>query len=103
MKKVFRLRSILPSEKNASMPKYKIIISHSAQKQLDKLSDHTAEPILSAIAALADNPRPHGSKKLKNRSGYRIRKGDYRVIYDIIDRVLVVDVIAVGHRKDIYD
>ena len=85
------------------MPKYKIVISDSAQKQLDKLSDHIAEPILSAISTLADNPRPHGSKKLKNRPGYRIRKGNYRIIYNIFDRVLLVDIITIGHRKDVYD
>ena len=85
------------------MPKYTVVVTKSAQKQLDKLSDHIAHPILSAISDLANNPRPHGCKKLKGRSSYRIRKGDYRIIYDIFDLVLVVDVIAIGHRKNIYD
>jgi mRNA interferase RelE/StbE len=49
------------------------------------------------------NPRPHGCKKLKGREGYRIRVGNYRIIYDIFDRELIVDVIAVGDRKDIYE
>jgi mRNA interferase RelE/StbE len=85
------------------MAKYQISISKTAQKQLDKLSDTIADPILDAIATLAANPRPSGVKKLKGRDGYRIRKGDYRIIYDIHDYVLIVDVIAIGHRKDIYE
>lgn len=85
------------------MSKYTIVISRSAQKQLDKLSDHIAAPLLSAISGLADNPRPHGYKKLKGRPGYRIRKGSYRIIYDIMDHLLLVDIIAVGDRKDIYE
>lgn len=82
---------------------YQIQIRKSAQKQLDKLSDDIAENLLDAIEELAVNPRPSGCKKLKGRSGYRIRKDDYRIIYDIYDDVLIVDVIAAGHRKEIYD
>ena len=82
---------------------YQIQIRKSAQRQLDKLSDDIAENLLDAIEELAVNPRPSGCKKLKGRSGYRIRKGDYRIIYDIYDDVLIVDVIAAGHRKEIYD
>lgn len=73
------------------------------QKQLDKLSDTIAEPILEAISNLEENPRPAGNKKLRGRDGYRIRIGNYRVIYDIYDKELIVDVIAIGHRKDIYE
>jgi mRNA interferase RelE/StbE len=70
---------------------------------LDKLSDDIADELLDAIESLAANPRPSGCKKLKGREGYRIRKGDYRIIYNIIDNVLTVDIIAVGHRREIYD
>jgi mRNA interferase RelE/StbE len=55
------------------------------------------------MEALSDDPRPSGCKKLKGRNAYRVRKGDYRIIYEILDSVLVIDVIAVGHRRDIYD
>lgn len=79
------------------------LYSKRAQKQLDKLSDAVAEPIFHAIGMLGDNPRPHGCKKLKGRNGYRIRIGDYRVIYEIFDSTLLVDVIDLGHRKDIYE
>jgi mRNA interferase RelE/StbE len=84
------------------MPNYTVVLSKKAQKQLDKLSDFIAEPIFEAISNLEENPRPAGNKKLKGRDGYRIRIGNYRVIYDIFDTQLIVDVIAVGHRKDIY-
>jgi len=82
---------------------YKIDFSKKAQKKLDKLSDFTADPILFAIGSLSRNPRPKGFKKLKRRKGYRIRVGDYRVIYEIIDDILLIDVIDLGHRKNIYE
>lgn len=85
------------------MPNYTVVLSKTAQKQLDKLSDTIAEPILEAIAGLAENPRPQGYRKLKGRDGYRIRTGDYRIIYDILDTELIVDIITLGHRKDIYE
>ncbi len=56
-----------------------------------------------AIYGFAENPRPFGYRKLKGKKGYRIRVGDYRIIYTIQDNVLVVEVVALGHRKDIYD
>ena len=85
------------------MTTYTIVLSKKAQKQLDKLSDTIAEPILEAIGFLENNPRPNGCKKLKGREGYRIRIGDYRVIYEVFDSNLIVDVITLGHRKDIYE
>jgi mRNA interferase RelE/StbE len=85
------------------MPNYIAVLSKKAQKQLDKLSDSIAEPILEAIAQLEENPRPQGYKKLKGRDGYRIRTGNYRIIYNIIDTELIVDIITLGHRKDIYE
>ena len=85
------------------MPDYIVVLSKKAQKQLDKLSDKIAEPILEAIASLAENPRPQGYKKLKGREGYRIRIGNYRVIYNIFEKELIVDVITLGNRRDIYE
>lgn len=84
------------------MTKYTAVLSKKAQKQLNKLSDKIAEPILEAISDLEQNPRPAGNKKLKGRDAYRVRVGNYRVIYDIIDSQLIIDVITLGHRKDIY-
>lgn len=85
------------------MPKYSVQLSRKAAKQLDKIPDKTAFKLLDAIEVLKENPRPNGCKKLKGRNGYRIRKGEYRIIYEIQDSVLLIDVIAIGHRKEIYD
>lgn len=85
------------------MANYTIALTRTAQKQLDKLPEQVAEVLLDAIEKLADEPRPDGCKKLKGRPGYRIRKGDYRVIYDIQDDVLTIEVIAIGHRRKIYE
>lgn len=82
---------------------YTVQLSKKAQKQLDKLTDDIAEPIFEAIGLLETEPRPVGCKKLKGRDGYRIRIGNYRVIYEIFDKELLVDVIELGHRKDVYD
>ena len=85
------------------MPNYTILLSKKAQKQLDKLPDNIAEPIFVAISLLEIDPRPSGCKKLQGRDGYRIRIGNYRVIYDVYDSELVIDVITLGYRKDIYE
>ena len=85
------------------MPEYQIRITATAQKQLNKLPEPIARVLIAVIYTLAQHPRPAGCKKLKGRNGYRIRKGDYRVIYDIEDDVLIVTVIAIGHRREIYD
>ena len=85
------------------MAEYSIVLTKTVQKQLDKLPDQVADTLLDAIEKLAVDPRPEGCKKLKGRSGYRVRKGDYRIIYDIQDDVLTVEVMAVGHRRQIYE
>lgn len=81
---------------------YSLNFSRQALKQLDKINEPFYSNIRQAIFNLTKNPRPQGCKKLKNRDGYRIRVTDYRIIYDIFDDVLLVDVIDLGHRKDIY-
>ena len=85
------------------MSEFKIVITKTAQKQLDKLPDIVVETLSAVILSLADDPRPPGCKKLKGRDGWRIRQGNYRIIYDIFDEILVVEIVAVGHRKDIYN
>jgi mRNA interferase RelE/StbE len=82
---------------------YKITITKFAQKQLDKLPDSVANRLIDAIYNLAENPRPVGHKKLKGRNGNRIRVGDYRIIYEIFDSELLISVVAIGDRKDIYN
>ena len=82
---------------------YQVSLKRGVIKALEKISEPYYLHIKSAIYSLADNPRPHGYKKLKNRDGYRIKVACYRIIYDIIDEILMVDVVQLGHRKDIYD
>ena len=82
---------------------YKVLIEKNAQRQLEKIPEPDYTRVKEAILDLANNPRPHGCKKLKGREGYRIRQGNYRIIYEIYDNVLTVLVLAAGHRKDIYD
>lgn len=84
------------------MNKYSISITKTAQKQLDKLPQHIAESLIKIILELANNPRPSGQIKLKGRNAFRIRKNNYRIIYEIKDHILTVTIIAIGHRKNIY-
>jgi mRNA interferase RelE/StbE len=81
---------------------YSILIEKSAQKSLAKIPQPFHNRIIESIWSLADNPRPHGGKKLTGREAWRIRIGDYRVIYEIHDEKLVILVIIIGHRKDVY-
>ena len=82
--------------------KYAIFIERYAQKQIMKLDKKVIPVIKTAIASLADNPWPYGYKKLKGEDAYRIRVGDYRIIYEIDNNKIIVTVVSVGHRKNIY-
>ncbi len=82
---------------------YRIIIPKLVQKQLDDLSQKQRKRLISAIRLLADEPRPSGVKKLKGYDKtYRIRVGDYRVIYNIEDQEKLILVLSSIHRKDAY-
>ncbi|MBV6478256.1 MAG: hypothetical protein HGGPFJEG_01006 [Ignavibacteria bacterium] len=81
---------------------YQITIRKRAVKILEDINEPFYSKIKKAVYSLADNPRPTGYKKLKGRNGYRIRVSNYRIIYEVFDDVLLVDVITLGHRKDIY-
>ncbi|MDR1518346.1 MAG: type II toxin-antitoxin system RelE/ParE family toxin [Dysgonamonadaceae bacterium] len=69
---------------------------------MEKISNPYYSKVKEAILALANNPRPTGYIKLKGREAYRIRVADYRIIYEIMDDILVVSVVAIGHRRQIY-
>jgi mRNA interferase RelE/StbE len=84
------------------MSKYTILILPSAEKQIQKLPKEIRLIVTAAITNLAEEPRPAGCKKLKGVPAYRIRIGNYRVVYEIADRILTVTIIAAAHRKDIY-
>jgi mRNA interferase RelE/StbE len=81
---------------------YAVQILRSAQRQLAKVERETRLRVVRAIEGLAHDPHPHGSKKLAGREAWRIRVGAYRVVYEIHDDKLVVLVIAIGHRRDVY-
>lgn len=82
---------------------YEVIIPNPVQKQLDALPDNVQDRILDKILSLVEDPRPTGVKKLKGFDNeYRIRIGNYRVRYEINDKLSTVLVLHCKHRKDIY-
>ncbi|MCD4776589.1 MAG: type II toxin-antitoxin system RelE/ParE family toxin [Candidatus Aegiribacteria sp.] len=81
---------------------YCIEILRSAQKQLSKINRQDQDRIISSIESLANNPRPDGCKMLSGRPAWRIRIGSYRVIYEIQDEILIVLIVRIGHRREIY-
>lgn len=82
---------------------YQVNLSRPAERQLARLERPAQERIGAALDRLAANPRPHGCTKLKGLDeAYRIRVGDYRVVYSIQHRVMTVLVIRIGHRREVY-
>jgi len=84
------------------MAKYNIEIKKSAVKEINQLPAADLKRVLAAIDALSNDPRPHNSIKLSADERYRMRVGNYRILYMIEDDVLIVFVVKVGHRKDAY-
>ncbi len=85
------------------MSRYRIELRPAAARALRKLDPPVARRLQAAIALLAEDPRPPASRPLRGRPAWRVRVGDYRVIYTIEDDVLLVVVITLGHRRDVYD
>ena len=81
---------------------YRVILPKSVQKRLDRLPDDVAGRIMVRLSTLESNPRPADVKKLKGRPAWRVRVGDYRILYEIHDRELVVIVVTIGHRREVY-
>jgi len=82
---------------------YKVVFSKSSKKDLEKVNSTYLVPIASHIKKLSENPRPFGCIKLSSADNYyRIRAGVYRILYSIKDDVLVVEVIKIDHRRNIY-
>ncbi|MEW6173545.1 MAG: type II toxin-antitoxin system RelE/ParE family toxin [Bacillota bacterium] len=81
---------------------YTIVILRRAQKELSELPQDSYVLVRDTIRKLAEEPRPHGSKKLSGRSGWRVRVGSYRVVYEIDDATRLITILHVGHRRDIY-
>jgi mRNA interferase RelE/StbE len=81
---------------------YRVEISRRAAKAVSSLDKALRRKILAAIEGLSGNPRPVGCKKLAGQEAWRIRVGDYRVVYEIHDQTLLVLVVDIGHRREIY-
>lgn len=82
---------------------YQVIIKRKSQKQLGRIQKEDRERITAAVFELSENPRPVGYRKLRHREAeWRIRIGDYRVIYGIDDERRVVEVLDIAHRRDVY-
>lgn len=81
---------------------YSISIPRRVQKKLANLSDESFVRIRDSLRSLTHDPRPAGCKKLKGREGWRVRVGDYRVIYEINDEQQSIIILDIGHRRDIY-
>lgn len=87
----------------AGRRRYCVELTSSAARQLRELDPQVGRRIAGAIELLALDPRPPASRQLRGRPGYRVRIGDWRVIYTVEDDVLLVLVLRLGHRKDVYD
>jgi len=84
------------------MASYKLSFKQSVAKDLRRIPKDDVARILKRIDMLAENPRPPGSEKLSGQERYRVRQGVYRIIYEIVDGALLVTVVKVGHRREVY-
>lgn len=82
---------------------YRIELRPAAARALKKLDTPVARRIHGAIALLGEDPRPPASRPLRGRPGFRVRVGDYRIVYTVEDHVLLVVVVMLGHRRDVYE
>lgn len=84
------------------MANYKVDITNSARKEIKNLDSQVIKRIVEKLKSMEENPFLPGYKKLIAKDGYRIRVGDYRIIYDVLETEKIVRVYKAGHRKDIY-
>ncbi len=84
------------------MAKYKISIRKSAVKELGDIPKKDLQKVVRKIKTLVINPRPQGSQKLSQKEQYRIRQGNYRIVYSVQDKELTIHIVKIGHRKEIY-
>ena len=85
------------------MARFEVLIKASAAKEIEDIANRRdRRRIVERIRSLGDEPRPPGCQKLSGQDKYRVRQGVYRIVYSVHDKVLVVQVIKVGHRSDVY-
>jgi mRNA interferase RelE/StbE len=83
--------------------KYRLLIKPSAVKEIEAIPlKRERQRVIERISKLAEDPRPSGSEKISGQDKYRVRQGRYRILYTIEDQDLLVQVVKVGHRKDVY-
>jgi mRNA interferase RelE/StbE len=81
---------------------YLVTLKRSAEKELSRLSNEIHDRIIERLITLQDDPRPQGTKKLRGREGYRLRVGDYRILYLVDDAEQKIEVYSVAHRREVY-
>lgn len=84
------------------MASYNVRIKRSAAKELEAVPPKDRKRIANRIEGLAAEPRPPGCEKLSGEEKYRLRQGDYRILYEIVDQELIVTVVKIGNRRDVY-
>lgn len=84
------------------MASYSVRVKRSAAKEIEALLPKDRRRVVAKIQALSSDPRPVGCEKLSGEDKYRLRQGDYRILYEIIDSELIVTVVKVGNRRDVY-
>jgi len=84
------------------MARYEVRVGASVAKDLRGVPRADVRRILTRMEGLRDDPRPPGSQKLSGDERYRVRQGNYRIVYSIMDELLVVEVIKIGHRREVY-
>lgn len=84
------------------MASYSVVIKRSAAKEIERIPLRDRRRVIAKIRALSEDPRPVGCEKLSSEDKYRVRQGDYRILYEIADRELIVTVVRVGNRRDVY-
>ena len=84
------------------MGRYRLVVRESVAKDLRDIPKQDVSRILDSLKSLAKEPRPPGSQKLSGQERYRIRRGAYRILYEIDDTDICIVIVKVGHRKDVY-
>lgn len=84
------------------MEKYSVLIKPSAVKELEAINKRDLRRITNRILSLSENPRPQGAEKLSDNDKYRVRQGNYRIVYSVEDNNRTVLIVKVGHRREVY-
>ena len=84
------------------MAEYKLLIKPSAAKEVSEIPKRDRQRVINRITRLAENPRCEGCEKLSGQERYRVRQGRYRILYTISDEEVIVVIVKVGHRSDVY-